>query len=282
LKIGLKSARNIAAREKSGAQDEALLIGYFMACDPDFLQSIAIVKETVVAGIDILEIGIPSSNPLLDGDIIRRSHERVVKSGTYTNEALFKFLDRLRAEVDVPIWAMGYQHDLLTGGLYFDLSRRQLIDGLVLPNCPTQILNQIDAEIDPYRIDVIRFVDPLMSEVELQEAVAEANIIYVQLYKGVTGDSMVHQEGVSELYKRVRKYSSATVLAGFGIRTPQKVRKMVEYGFDGVVVGSAFVARLESGAKDSLYRLVSDMKVETGRIIKPRNEGENNGIHCNI
>ena len=266
----LKNLRNIAAGEKSMAQNEALLIGYFMACDPDFLSSLHIIKEAVTAGIDALEIGVPSLSPVLDGDIIRRSHERVMKKGEYTNKVFLRFMEKLRTEIDVPVWAMGYRHDLLEGGLYTELTRRRLIDGIVLPDCPPAVLNQIDMEINRYGIDVIRFVHPLMNDPELQETIANASIVYVQLYQGTTGDPMIRQEGIEDIYERIRKFSSATVLAGFGIRTPEKVRTIVNYGFDGVVVGSAFVARLESGAIDSLYRLVSDMKVETERIINTK------------
>jgi tryptophan synthase alpha chain len=276
----LKNLRNIAAGKRSTAQNEALLIGYFMACDPDFLNSLHIIKEAVSAGIDILEIGVPSLNPVLDGDIIRRSHERVMKKGEYTNIVFLRFLEKLRSEIDVPVWVMGYRHDLLEGGFYAELARRQLIDGIVLPDCSLTVLNQIDTEINRYGIDVIRFVHPFMNDLELETTVANASIIYVQLYQGTTGDPMIRQEGIEDIYRRIRKISSATVLAGFGIRTPGKVRSMVNYGFDGVVVGSAFVARLESGAIDSLYRLVSDMKVETARMTEPQHEGENHGIHC--
>lgn len=244
-------------------KNEGLLVGYFVAGDPCNEKFQELVTGVVGAGIDILEIGMPSINPIYDGDVIRRGHIRALDNQDNVLYQNLQFWKQLRSITEVPIWIMGYENDIVKTGLYLELSRERLIDALVLPDCSIDTLKKIAKSIEKYETDIIHFVNPSMLDAELIEIVSETPIIYAQLYKGATGDSSAKQENLSSLYNRIRKFSNSGIIAGFGINSPDKVQEVIGNGFDGVVVGSAFVSKWEHGEKDSLYKLIADMKSKT-------------------
>lgn len=290
------------AWEKAERKQEALLIGYFVAGDPEVERSLSIVKGATLAGVDILEIGVPSMNPSFDGEVIKRGHQRVlsrigkevagrpVEEGIMVGrdaraDALMQATDagvqretiaywrKLRHTTDAPLWAMGYKREVISSGLYVELAREGLLDGLVLPDCALADQLEIAREMEPYGVDIIRFVHAAMNEAELQEALDGATIVYAQLYTGATGNPFAQFKDLGELCRRVKRYTGAMVMAGFGLRTPERVRAAVESGFDAAVVGSVFVARCENGEVDYLYRMIADMKEATSRRGKEGNEG---------
>lgn len=258
-----KSQRNRNAWEKAVKKNEGLLVGYFVACDPDKEQFEDVVAEAAIAGIDVLEIGVPGKNPKYDGDIIRRGHLRALASEDVCLYQSMEFWRELHDLVDRPVWVMGYQEDLINSGIYLELCRQSLIDALVLPDCPHETLKKIVSQTKDYNVDIVYFVNSSISNSEIKEIAGEAAIIYAQLYEGATGDPLAKHSDLSDLYSRIRTYSDAIVIAGFGVRTPERVRTVIGNGFNGVVVGSALVAKLEHKEKDSLYQLIADMKHET-------------------
>ncbi|WP_158289351.1 tryptophan synthase subunit alpha [Paenibacillus flagellatus] len=250
----------------ASAAGEALLIGYVVGGDPDPERSLDIAEGIVAAGVDILEIGVPSARPKLDGEIIRRGHRRALQSGHAVDGQLpMSYWRRLRERVNAPIWAMGYRKELIDAGLYRELAENGLIDGLVLPDCALDVQRAIAAEPACRHVDVIRFANSGMNDEQLAEATDGATVVYAQTYRGSTGDPMAQLGNLQTLCAGVRRHTGALVVAGFGLRSVKKVREAVESGFDGAVVGTALVARCESGELDYLYRLIADMKLETKR-----------------
>jgi tryptophan synthase alpha chain len=255
-----KRAELMLQKKKEG--NEALLVGYLVAGDPDVHTSIDLIESVVKAGVDIIEIGVPSANPYIDGETIQRSHKRSITK----NENLpFEFWKELRRRIEIPIWAMGYKENLIDSKLYFKLAEDKLIDGLVIPDCSIEDNEKIADEVKNFGIDVIRFANAHMDDGEMKSALSRATFIYAQLYKGTTGDPDAKFDNVKELYSRIREFSDAVCVAGFGISTPDKVHSIVNSGFNGAVIGSAFVTRVENQEMDSLYKLISDMKKETKR-----------------
>lgn len=260
----LAGRRNRLAWKRALKRREALLIGYAVAGDPDLDRSIQIAGEMVESGVDILEIGVPSADPRFDGEIIRRAHRRALRHPDVEKGQLPLFYwPRLRARTDAPIWAMGYRRELVDSGLYMEMARNGWIDGLVLPDCTLEEQRDVGQRVAELGVDVIRFVHAAMSDRELREAVDGAGILYVQLYRGTTGDLMARLEHLRPLCARLRRYTDALLVAGFGLSTAERVREAVESGFDGAVVGTALVACCERGELDHLYRMIADMKLET-------------------
>jgi tryptophan synthase alpha chain len=266
MTAALLSRNNKEAWEAAKSRGEALLIGYLVAGDPSPAESLAIVDESVEAGIDIVEMGIPSRSPKLDGAVIKRGHERALAGGIGTEDSFMAYWTAARRRLSVPIWAMGYKRDVLDTNLYRKLAEGGMVDALVLPDCTPEELISLQDRIGPYGVDVVRFVNSEMDEAAIRQVCRGATVIYAQSYAGTTGDPLAHVEDLSVLCERIRQHlPDGLLVAGFGLRSPQRVGQAVRSGFDGAVVGSALVARCENGEKDYLYRLVAEMKMETLR-----------------
>ncbi|UFJ39792.1 tryptophan synthase subunit alpha [Brevibacillus humidisoli] len=259
------SNRMMNTYEMARNRNEAMIVGYFIAADPDLPQAINIAAEAVAAGVDVLEIGVPSPNPFLEGNIIRRGHQRVQQLSPDTRDLTIRYCTQLRERVDVPMWLMGYSQDIVDSGLYRELADKQVIDGLVLPDAPRNVLTEVEREVGSQGVDVVRLVHSQMDQDELRETVSGATVLYAQLYTGTTGDFLSQSNDLNQLYTRVRSLSEAMVVAGFGIRSAERVREVTSGGYDGAVVGSAYVAKVERGEMDSLYQLIADMKIAARR-----------------
>lgn len=256
----LNSFRNTNKWNEQKKKRQSVLIGYFMAGDPEPAIALDTIQKAVSAGIDILEIGVPSLHPFLDGEVIQRAHRRVLQKNEAISEFTLSFLTKLRQAVTVPIWAMGYERELLHKDLYLQLAERQLIDGLVLPDSSVQDLRRLEKGLQDEKVDVIRFVHSQMDEQELRETVNDATIIYAQLYKGTTGSRLENTAHLKDFYNKITRFTDAKIVAGFGIRDADTARLVADAGYDGVVVGTAFVSKLEKEETDRLCHLISQMK----------------------
>lgn len=257
--------RNKQIWQQSQQKQETLLIGFLLAGDPSPKESLQTIKQAFIAGMDILELGIPSEKPKLDGEVIQRGHARVLKTQTGT-DWLVDYCTRLRAQTEQPIWAMGYRTELYQTDLYRLLAEKKLIDALLIPDCSLAEQKQIAEVVQPLGVDVARFVHNSMTDAEMRTICQDANFIYAQSYPGKTGQADIDFEQLAALYGRMDKHTTnAFRMVGFGIGSPEKVKKAVEIGFQGVVVGSAFVAQVEQKAYQSFFRLIAEMKKATRR-----------------
>ena len=268
------NVRNREVWQAAKQRGEALLIGYLVAGDPDTDESLAVIQEIVEAGIDVVELGIPSRSPRMDGPVIQRGHQRAIMGGMDSEETLLEHIRSIRDRVSAPIWAMGYKADVVEGGLYLRLAEEGLIDALVLPDCTLEEQIEVQKLVAAKGIDVVRFANGSMDEASVRTVCDGASVIYAMSYAGQTGDPMANVTDLSVLCARLRRYlPDGMLVAGFGLRTPERVANAIQSGFDGGVVGSALVARRENGEKDSLYRLVAEMKMGTMHV-----SGEGEGM----
>lgn len=254
------SQRNQALLQHIQAQNEALLIGYLIAGSPTVDQSRMVIENALLAGLDILELGIPSKNPHLDGPVIQLGHARVQENVAHW---LIPFIQNIRQRTQKPIWIMGYQQDLFQAGIFEQLVGNRLVDALLIPDCSTEEREEIAQDIKPYGIDMVHFVEHHMTDQELASIAQKSSIIYAQTYAGVTGSAITAYENLPVYYERIRRYTSALVVAGFGIKTHEHVRRVVESHFDGAVVGSALVECCNEHQWDKLYELITMLKRKT-------------------
>jgi tryptophan synthase alpha chain len=245
--------------EQKKQQHEALLIGYLIAGDPSPTRSITIIENAILAGLDILELGIPSQQPYMDGPVIQAGHERVTK---YGETWLVPFCRKLRQRVQNPIWAMGYKADIFQSKLYEQLVSEHLIDALVLPECSNEENDAIAMEVKDFGIDVVRLVQPTMTNQEIAQIAESNSIIYAQTYVGATGAAATLTD-LPAFYQQIHTYAKEFVVAGFGLKTADQVRGVVTTGFAGAVVGSALVDCCSTDNQDKLYELISRMKNKT-------------------
>jgi len=236
-----------ALREKG----EKALIPFLTAGDPNLETSEALVLAMAAAGADIIELGVPFSDPNAEGPTIQRSSARALAAGT-SLRSILRLVDRLRSRVDQPIVLMGYANPIhAMGAEAFAKAASDVgVDGIIIPD-----LTPEDGApyLDPIRaagIDVILLAAPTTRRERLEMLVRETQgfLYYVSL-QGVTGARATVGRGVEEKVRLAQSLGEKPVCVGFGVGTPDQVKKIGAYA-DGVVVGSAIVDKIESAVSN--------------------------------
>ena len=232
-----------ALREKG----EKALIPFLTAGDPDLRASEALVLAMVDAGADIIELGVPFSDPSAEGPTIQRSSARALATGT-SLRSILQLVDRLRARVDQPIVLMGYANPIhaMSAEAFAKAASEVGVDGIIIPD-----LTPEDGApyLDPIRamgIDVILLAAPTTRAGRLEMLVRETQgFLYYASLQGVTGARVAVARGVEEKVRQAQSLGEVPVCVGFGVATPEHAEKIGAYA-DGVVVGSAIVDKIES------------------------------------
>ena len=246
--IKLASKQNLFSLEK-----RKLTIGYLLAGYPEKDEFTKIIKHCESAGLDVFEIGFPSGNPIADGEVIKRAHGTV----DLQIQRDIEYWKKIRNTISAPIWIMAYRRDLIDTGFYREIAKNGLADALVIPDTTMEHRLALMEELMPLGADVLGFVTPDM-EKEEQEACFQAfPLVYQQLYSGPTG-MPVNPSGYEEILERGRAVSDARVFAGFGINTAERASQLLSCGFDGVILGTAMMAKLNE-SEASLIDFVKDL-----------------------
>ena len=227
------------------------IVLYITAGFPDVEKSMAIAKCIAQAGADIIEIGVPFSDPLADGPTIQRSSFHALKHNV-TLDTCLDMLRRLRKDgLDTPIVFMGYYNPLLQYGperFVMDASKAGL-DGLIVADMPTEEVAPLAKVCNPKSIHVIPLLAPTSTDERIAAACKSARgFVYCVSLTGVTGARTGLSANIAPLVERIRKHTSLPVLIGFGVSTREHV-KAVNGVADGAVIGSALINAIEK-AKD--------------------------------
>jgi tryptophan synthase alpha chain len=236
----------------------ALLAGYFPGAYPNEDASIDLFEKASVY-LDILEIGYPSKNPSCDGEIIRNAHKEVMSRG-YPN---LSYWQKLRSVIKKPLWIMAYKEDFVDSGLYHSFADMGLNDAFVFPDCTDAERSKLSEELAPKNIDVMGITNPSLSLECFKAIVEKHKSIYFQLYVGKTGSTGVESNPLPYL-ETARIFPSLKIFAGFGITTAEKSSRLIEQGFDGVIIGTAFLKALNESEK-----VLLDLIRDFARAIKP-------------
>lgn len=240
----------IAARFRElRERGERALVPFLMAGDPDLAATERLVPALAEAGADLIEIGVPFSDPIAEGPTIQRATMRALASGTSLRRVL-ELVGRLRERVEVPLVLMGYANNFLTfGGRDFARAAREAgVDGVIVVDLPPE---EGAGLFDPLRaaeVDPILLAAPTTVPERLRRLARETRgfLYYVSL-TGVTGARRELAATLEEEVRRAREICPVPVCVGFGVSTPAHAREIGGYA-DGVVVGSALVDRLAATA----------------------------------
>ena len=226
---------------------ECALIPFLTAGDPNLPTTEALVLAMAEAGADLIEIGVPFSDPTAEGPTIQRSSERALSSGT-TLRGVLKLIKNLRPKIEQPLVLMGYANVFLAmGERNFAAAAKEVgVDGVITVDLPPEegelfLDSLIECEIDP-----ILLASPTTSESRMAMLVEKTRgfLYYVSL-TGVTGARKEIAAGLEEAVSKIRKISEIPVSVGFGISTPEQVAEVGRFA-DGAVVGSALVDLIEA------------------------------------
>ena len=229
-------------------QHEKALIAYIMAGDPSLEDTESYVLQLADAGADIIELGVPFSDPIADGPVIQQAAGRALRSGT-TLKKILATVAALRARTQLPLVLMTYYNTLLQyGEVAFCADARQAgVDGVIVPDLPPDEAVSLRALAQEAGLDVIFLVAPT-SPAKRQAAIARLSqgfIYYVSL-TGITGAKLTDKVDVEKKVREIRRYSKTPVAVGFGITTPEDTRQVANFA-DGVIVGSALVKIIAAG-----------------------------------
>lgn len=241
------------------------LIPYITAGDPDLEATVAIMTAMAQAGADILEVGIPFSDPMADGAVIQRASERALAGGTSLRDVLAAVGRFREHNQDTPVILMGYLNPIhKMGYAAFAQAAAQVgVDGVLTVDCPIESIAPLQNALAEYGIDCIFLIAPTTSEHRMQEIARRAGgfVYYVSL-KGVTGSSELDIGQVAAKLSVLRRHIDLPIGVGFGISNTEDAAKIAAVS-DAVIIGSRIVREIEAYPQQAAERaaqLVSEFK----------------------
>jgi tryptophan synthase alpha chain len=236
------------------------LVTYVTAGDPDLPKTEGILRALDRGGADVLEVGVPFSDPLADGPVIQRATERALASGT-TLSGVLDMVRRLRSEVAAPIVIFSYANPILRLGAerFADEAKTAGVDGVLVLDLPIEEAGDFRALLASRGIDTILLLSPTTTDDRLRRAAAlGSGFLYAISRLGVTGARDAIADGAEDMVRRIRGVSPLPIALGFGISKPEHVREVGRWA-DAAVVGSALVSVIaEAGGSADLNSRVEE------------------------
>lgn len=224
----------------------------FITCgDPDLETTAAVVRAAAANGADLIELGIPFSDPTAEGPVIQGANLRALQGGV-TTDKIFDLVRELREDVSIPMVFMTYANVVYSYGAerFIRTCREIGIDGLILPDVPFEEKEEFLPLCHRYGVDLVSLIAPT-SENRIADIAAEAEgFLYIVSSLGVTGTRSEITTDLASIVSVVRRHSKIPCAVGFGISTPEQARKMADVS-DGAIVGSAIIKILEKYGRDA-------------------------------
>jgi tryptophan synthase alpha chain len=240
-----------ATFDNTRAEHRAALMPYFTAGFPDLSLSRDILRELANSGADLIEVGIPFSDPLADGPTIQRSTQAALENGASLAYCLETVRELRRQAVAQPLILMGYYNPILSYGVerFTADAAKAGVDGLIVPDLPPEEAGELEAVCQRYRLALVFFLAPNSTPERIAMVAARASgFIYLVSLTGVTGARQALPADLEAFIERVRFQTQIPLAVGFGISTPEQARQVGGLA-DGVIVGSALINAVEGAAQ---------------------------------
>nr|WP_297703484.1 tryptophan synthase subunit alpha [uncultured Butyrivibrio sp.] len=236
---------------KKAFENGKAFIAFITCGDPDLDTTKKAVIAAVEGGADLIELGIPFSDPTAEGPVIQGANLRAL-SGGVTTDKIFDFVVDLRKEVSVPMVFMTYANVVYSYGSEKFISKCKEIgmDGLILPDLPFEEKEEFEDICSKYDIDLVSLIAPTSANRIAMIASQAKGFIYVVSSLGVTGTRSSITTDLDSIVKVIRENTDVPCAIGFGISTPEQAAKMSSIS-DGAIVGSAIIKLLEKHGKDA-------------------------------
>ncbi|MFH1848457.1 MAG: tryptophan synthase subunit alpha, partial [Candidatus Omnitrophota bacterium] len=238
-------------RELKKARKKAF-IAYITAGDPDISTTEKLVPELEARGVDIIELGVPFSDPLADGPIIQAASERALKNNVNLG-SIFSLVKRLRSKTNVPITLMTYYNPVFKFGLdrFAKMASAAGVDGVIIPDLPPEEAKALQAGCRANNIHVIFLLSPTSTAGRVRLIARQSRgFIYFVSLTGVTGERKNLPLEIRANVRRIKRCTKKPVCVGFGVSRPDQARAMAKIS-DGVIVGSAIIRAIEANRKKS-------------------------------
>jgi tryptophan synthase alpha chain len=238
-------------------------IGFVTAGDPNLQVSEQIMLNMAKAGCDLIEIGIPFSDPIAEGPVIQEANLRSLSQGT-TTDKVFELTKKVSTQVDIPLVYMTYLNVLFKYGYdrFLQNAKDAGVSGVIIPDLPYEEKGEVQSVAKNYGIEVVSLIAPT-SEQRIKMIATEAEgFVYAVSSLGVTGTRSEIKTDLESITQAIKEVTDTPVAIGFGINTPEQARKYSQIA-DGVIVGSAIVkiiAQYGEDAPQHVYDYVKSMK----------------------
>ena len=256
--------------EELRAKKEKALIVYATAGDPSIAATRELALSLEKSGADILEIGVPFSDPTADGPVIQEAAQRSLKTGT-TLAGVLQLIAEVRKISQIPIVLFGYFNPIFAYGTekFARDAARAGVDGVLVVDLPPEEAPELKKHTDAAGIDFISLIAPTTETRRAKKiAAAATGFLYYISITGVTGTAAPELGGIKADLKKIRKISSLPVAVGFGISQSEQARQIGRLA-DGIVVGSALVKLIaENGGRAELLKIVNDYAGQMKKAIK--------------
>jgi tryptophan synthase alpha chain len=243
-------SRIAACFARLAGQGRKALVPFVTAGDPSLAATVPVLHALVEAGADLLELGVPFSDPMADGPVIQRSSERALARGTSSARVFELVREFRRRDADTPVVLMGYLNPVEIRGVaaYARAAAEAGVDGILLVDLPPEEAAPFRAQLDAQGLELISLAAPTTSPERLAVLAASAQgYVYYVSFAGVTGAQLDDLEDVAARVHGLRAQARVPVLVGFGIKDATSAAAVGAHA-DGVVVGSALVERLADAA----------------------------------
>ena len=251
------------SRIKEAFENGKAFIAFVTCGDPDLETTGAVVREMVKNGADLIELGIPFSDPTAEGPVIQGANLRALNGGVTTDQ-IFEFVKELRRDVSVPMVFMTYANVVFSYGAerFISTCRKIGMDGLILPDLPYEEKEEFQPICRRFGLELISLIAPT-SENRIARIAGEAEgFVYLVSSLGVTGVRSEIKTDLTSIVEAIRRNTDIPCAIGFGISTPEQAARMAGLA-DGVIVGSAIVRLIEKygrQAPEYVGRYVKEMK----------------------
>ncbi len=244
-------------------QNKKALVAYLVAGDPDIESTLQLMNLFVESGVDVLEIGVPFTDPIAEGPIIQKAHDRALEKNVSLT-AIFEMVQKFR-ETDntTPIVLMGYLNTFLSHKKIIEENKKDSVDSILVVDIPGE-LNLADYGIKNQNINTISLISPTTNKDRIKSiANNSTGFVYYVTLRGVTGASNLNIDEITENIEEIKKYASVPTLAGFGIKSPDDARLLSSCS-DGVIIGSSIVQMIEESSQskefDRIGQYISELK----------------------
>jgi tryptophan synthase alpha chain len=244
-------------------RNKKCLITYLTAGDPDIEKTTQYIISMSKSGADLIEIGIPFSDPTAEGNVIQNAMTRALKNNINIDD-IFEAVVKVKKEIDTPLVFMTYINPVLNYGYdkFFKKCKDSGICAIIVPDMPYEEQSEIKEFADKNGVSIITLIAPTSNERIKKLAAQAQGFIYLVSSLGVSGIRSEITPDIGAIIGEIKKVSSVPVAVGFGISTPQQAKEMTKYA-DGVIVGSAIVKIIAEHGKNASQKLsqyVSDLK----------------------
>lgn len=248
---------------KKAFENKKAFIGFVTAGDPDLQVSEQIMLNMAKGGCDLIEIGIPFSDPIAEGPVIQEANLRSLSQGT-TTDKVFDLTKKVSAQTDVPLVYMTYLNVLFKYGYdrFLQKAKDAGISGVIIPDLPYEEKDEVQSVAEHYGIDVISLIAPTSEDRIKMIAKDARGFVYTVSSLGVTGTREEIKTDLESITKAIREVTDTPVAIGFGINIPEQAKKYSHIA-DGIIVGSAIVkivAEYGQNAPIKVYEYVNSMK----------------------